>query len=236
MNTKNSKAQLHRMLSAACLAVFLFLTACEANPEPQPTPPAIEETAAPPAETPVTPPTQTPQPAPTERPLSTEEMNGRVRLLQIAKSQLGSEGQILDGGVESGLYYTQWYVGGDYANGWNEETPWCGAFVSWAVVQTVADSGVPADFTPFASMEEGVGSFREGGNGQWLTADIHPLPGDLVFFDRDLDGTPDHVGLVTAIRDGLLLTVEGNSNQTVEKGSYLPTDARIFGYGVLNWQ
>lgn len=236
MKAQSSKARIRRRVPALCFAVLLCLAGCgqrAAEPEAAPAP-TLTVTAPPPTEAPAAP-SLVPEPLPTESGYDPAEMTGRVALLRLLKSQLGSDGQILDGDTPTGVYYTQWYVGGAYANGWNEGTPWCGAFVSWAVVQTAAQTGSVGAFTPFASMADGLQSFQEGENGQWLAAGETPLPGDLVFFDRDMSCEPDHVGVVTRAEEGRLYTIEGNSDDRVEACEYLRGDARILGFGVLNW-
>lgn len=49
-----------------------------------------------------------------------------------------------------------------------------------------------------------------------------PVPGDLVFFSAMGPGsrTPDQVGVVVAVQNGKLLTIEGGSNNAVEKCTY----------------
>ena len=72
--------------------------------------------------------------------MSAIEEGGRNRFLNVLASQYrlkgGSPnpGLILDGdGYSEGMYYTQWYLGGTYKDGWDIETPWCACFVSWGL-------------------------------------------------------------------------------------------------------
>ena len=37
-------------------------------------------------------------------------------------------------------------------------------------------------------------------------------PGDIIFFDWDGDNLADHVGIVEKAEDGIIYTIEGNSN------------------------
>lgn len=167
---------------------------------------------------------------------SSTALTGRVAFLNVLKSQLGSDGHIL--GDDAGMYYTEWYVGGAYSGGWNKDTPWCGAFVSWAASQELS---YLISFAPFASVENGADSFRDGTNGTWLSANEEPLSGDLIFFDWDEAGdedygVPDHVGVVLRLSDGVLHTLEGNSAGLVEECRYDARDPHILGYGVLLWR
>ncbi len=248
MKTYSSKARSSAVFAALCFAAFLCLTGCTpdsaasltpapvtASPLPGPVPTAAAETAGPAPEPSLAPAPET-DPALSPTPDLAAEMTGRVRLVRVVKSQLGSGGQIIEDGKTSESFYSQWYVGGEYPEGWNEKTPWCGIFVSWAVVQTAKLTDCVGSFVPFASMEDGIASFRDGENGAWLAPGETPLTGDLVFFDRDLDGEPDHVGVVERLKDGLLSTVEGNADGEVREAHYIPDDPRILGYGVLNWK
>lgn len=165
-----------------------------------------------------------------------EELTGRVALLRTVRGQLGSEGQIIGG--DGSLYYTQWYIGGEYSNGWDEDTPWCGAFVSWAAAQIAEHLD---GFTPFASVETGLTLFTDETNGAWRDGGEKPLPGDLVFFDWDEEGSedhgaPDHVGVVTRRDAATLYTIEGNCDGRVSACRYDIDDPRIMGFGALNWK
>lgn len=80
-------------------------------------------------------------------PMSATEEAGRLAFLNALASQYrmagGSPnpGLILDGdGYSEGMYYTQWYLGGTYKDGWDIETPWCACFVSWGLCYPGKDS------------------------------------------------------------------------------------------------
>ena len=64
-----------------------------------------------------------------------------------------------------------------------------------------------------------------------------PKSGDLVFFDYDLDGQGDHVGIVNSVfvEDDveMIETIEGNHTRTVEKFTYPRQSLEIMGYGVM---
>lgn len=141
-------------------------------------------------------------------------------------------GLILEGGRSTGQYYSQWYVGGTYSNGWSKATPWCACYVSWCVAQ------INSDIKPFAHVDKFVDYFKTGKEGsQWLTSAENVNPGDLVFFDWNRDGKPQHVGVVLAVdqSSGTIYTIEGNSSGKVALRMYQVGDSRILGYGVLNW-
>lgn len=174
---------------------------------------------------------------------STAEKDARFAFLKTLADQYDSRGNILKGDTSRYKYFSEWYIGG-YANnpGWNQYTPWCGCFLSWAADQQKAS--INGDPPSFADVDEGMAKFTE--SGKWRSpndANNMPIPGDYVFFDwdgrNDPDGgkDPDHVGAVLCVdENGYLYTIEGNSGGKVAVNRYSLSDPRIVGYGVLNWK
>ena len=73
-------------------------------------------------------------------------------------------------------------------------------------------------------------------HGQWGGRDYANIaPGDAIFFDWDLDGSADHVGLVVGTDGSRVYTVEGNSGDACKIKSYPLTYECIKGYGLMNW-
>lgn len=169
---------------------------------------------------------------------STAEKDARFAFLKTLAGQYDSKGEIIGG---SG-YFSEWYIG-DYAKnpGWNQYTPWCACFLSWAADQKKASiDGAPPRF---ANVDEGMKGFKD--SRMWRErgdANNMPIPGDYVFFDwdgrNDPDGVkdPDHVGAVLCVEGNFLYTIEGNSGGRVAVNRYPLSDSRIVGYGVLNWK
>lgn len=79
--------------------------------------------------------------------------------------------------------------------------PWCGDFVQWVFKQRGLKPP-PARSVP---------NLMSWANKQNKVVK-NPRPGDLVTFDWQGDGTPDHVEIVRAIKNGRLLTVGGNTS------------------------
>lgn len=160
--------------------------------------------------------------------LTDAEKKARFAFLKTLAGQYDSRGEIIGG---SG-YFSEWYID-DYANnpGWNQYTPWCACFLSWAADQKKASiNGAPPRF---ANVDDGMKLFRDG---QWRDSGATPIPGDYVFFDWDGDRDPDHVGAVLCVDGNQLYTIEGNSGGRVAVQRYSLGDSRIVGYGVLNWK
>ena len=173
--------------------------------------------------------------------LTDAEKKARFEFLKTLAGQYDSRGEIKSGD-STYTYFSEWYIGG-YANnpGWNQYTPWCGCFLSWAADQQKAS--INGDPPSFADVDEGMAKFTE--SGKWRSpndANNMPIPGDYVFFDwdgrNDPDGgkDPDHVGAVLCVEGNFLYTIEGNSGGKVAVNRYSLSDPRIVGYGVLNWK
>lgn len=164
--------------------------------------------------------------------LTEMEKAARFAFLQKLADQYDSRGEIIGGKG----YFSEWYIG-NYADhpGWNQYTPWCACFLSWAADQKKASiNGAPPRF---AKVDDGMKFFRDNGrDDRWRDSGTEPIPGDYVFFDWDGDSDPDHVGAVLCVKDGYLYTIEGNSGGRVAVNCYPKNDPRIMGYGVLNWK
>lgn len=164
--------------------------------------------------------------------LSEKEKAARFAFLKTLADQYDSRGEIIGG---SG-YFSKWYIG-NYADhpGWNQYTPWCACFLSWAADQKKAS--IDGDPPRFANVDTGMEGFQK--SGKWRSpndANNKPIPGDYVFFDWDRDSDPDHVGAVLCVDGNQLYTIEGNSGGKVAVQRYDLNDKRIVGYGVLNWK
>lgn len=172
--------------------------------------------------------------------LKETEKDARFAFLQTLAGQYDSRGEIIKGDMSRYQYFSEWYIDG-YANNprWNQYTPWCACFLSWAAAQQPNET---FDGNPprFADVDIGMADFKAQ-SGKWRNpndANNMPIPGDYVFFDWDGGSNPDHVGAVLCVadKDGFLYTIEGNSGGRVAVHRYSLSDSRIVGYGVLNWK
>lgn len=166
--------------------------------------------------------------------LSEKEKAARFAFLKTLAGQYGSRGEIKGGSDYT--YFSEWYIDGYEGHpGWNQYTPWCGCFLSWAADQQKAS--INGDPPSFADVDEGMKGFKD--KSQWRSPNDDndkPIPGDYVFFDWDGDIDPDHVGAVLCVDGNQLYTIEGNSGGRVALNCYPKNDPRIMGYGVLNWK
>ena len=162
--------------------------------------------------------------------LSEKEKAARFAFL---KTLADSRGEIKsDDSTYTYKYFSEWYIG-DYAKnpGWNQYTPWCACFLSWAADQQKAS--INGDPPRFADVDKGMAKFKD--SRMWRDRGATPIPGDYVFFDWDGKSDPDHVGAVLCVEGNFLYTIEGNSGGRVAVQRYDLNDKRIVGYGVLDW-
>ena len=75
--------------------------------------------------------------------------------------------------------------------------------------------------------------------GEWDENDARvPNVGDIIFYDwqdsgyGDNKGTPDHVGIVEKVENGLITVIEGNIRDSVNRRSISVNARYIRGYGV----
>ena len=138
---------------------------------------------------------------------------GNTEIVDIAKRQVGNVG---------GRPYWSWY-------GFNSRVEWCACFVSWCYGQMGLSEPRFA-----ACQSQGIPWFTS--RGQWGARGYENIaPGDAIFFDWDLDGSADHVGIVIGTDGSRVYTVEGNSGDACKIKSYPLDYACIKGYGLMNW-
>lgn len=137
---------------------------------------------------------------------------GSPDMVQIALSQVGNVG---------GEPYWRWY-------GFKERVEWCAVFVSWVANQS---GYLQAGIIPkFSGCQTGIDWFKA--MGQWQEKGYTPKTGDIIFFDWEVDGKVNHVGIVEKVENGKVYTVEGNStDDTCRQKEYSINSKVIFGYG-----
>ena len=173
-----------------------------------------------------------------EKTLADIKLTGRWAedVLAIAESQLGykestsnyivEEGEVLKGYTRYGAWYGIPY--GD----------WCAMYASFCL-QYAGVEGIPAE----ASVSRWIALLSEEEYDLYKPAGAYvPQPGDLVFFDWEQDGDPDHVGFVAELLEATqteplkIKTIEGNSGNTVRHVTYEMSDPDILGFATLPWQ
>ena len=144
-----------------------------------------------------------------------ESLRGSEGMVEVARSQLGQVG---------GEPYWSWY-------GFPSRVEWCAIFVSWVADQ----NGFISDgrFPKFAGCSVGESWFRS--EGAWQEGGYHPSPGEVIFFDWNGDGIPDHVGIVENCDGSTVYTIEGNWGDSVHTDAYPINSPYIYGYGPPNY-
>lgn len=110
------------------------------------------------------------------------------------------------------------FAGKPYNNG----SAWCAAFTSWVWKEAGYDvtwtdfDYVPAVWNDAAAL----GLQKSTGEAQ---------PGDLIVFDWEGDGTPDHIGIVESVSGGKIHTIEGNSSDQVAQRDYDINSGKVVG-------
>lgn len=149
----------------------------------------------------------------------------RTDIVNVAMSQIGyTEGNSKQ--EYSGLYsgnknYTEyglWYEGlQDQPGGFNRSA-WCASFVSWCANHANISSNV---VTYHAYTPTGYSWFKNNAKAysrsQVADGAYAPQPGDIVYFKSNWNNNiVNHVGIVVRYEDGILYTVEGNTNSGEE--------------------
>lgn len=139
---------------------------------------------------------------------------GNNNIVQIAQSQIGNIG---------GRPYWSWY-------GFDSRVEWCACFVSWCMNEAglIENGSVPK----FAYCPTGIQWFKE--HQQWKPRGSIPQPGDVIFFDWQVDGISDHVGIVERVEGNIVYTIKGNSiNNECRQRNYEVNSRYIYGYGAI---
>lgn len=110
---------------------------------------------------------------------------------------------------------------------------WCAVFVHWCFVQA---------FGMAAAQKMLYCGAKSSAAGCWLGAKYFrnnnafytsPQVGDQIFFGKK--GDEEHTGIVVDVKNGMVYTVEGNSNNAVRQNSYKLSNSNIAGYGRPKW-
>lgn len=161
---------------------------------PQPAPPAVVR-PAPLRRGPVTPaPAKLASVKPNHKPKGdpTRDEKLRQEVLRVAGLQVGTRERGDNGG--GALKYQQAFGRGP--------EPWCADFVSWVMTQAGMKTNMSSCSWFMRQLKK---------EGRWK-GKKNPEAGDIVFFDWDGDGTPDHVGIVKQVHgDRTISTIEGNT-------------------------
>lgn len=169
----------------------------------------------------------------------------KQRVIELAYSQLGYHEKASNGDLDNfsgnsgSANWTKYArdldkLGGFY-NGPKNGFAWCDVFVDWCFVTAYGrqaaqfllcqpDNSAGAGCQYSAEYFNAKGQFRKSG----------PQTGDQIFFGSAWNNVW-HTGLVVAVSDSYVTTIEGNSSDKVQKCTYQINDPNIWGYGRPGW-
>lgn len=122
--------------------------------------------------------------------------------------------------------------------GWNAQNqPWCNIFVNAVFIRCFGlEVGAAILYQPIgggsALCRASAEFFKAAG--AWIERGRTPEPGDVIFFYHS--GGINHMGIVSRVTGGSVITVEGNSSDMVAERVYSVGDNSIAGYGRPRWE
>ena len=116
--------------------------------------------------------------------------------------------------------------------GYNFRFPWCACFISWLAEKLGITDIIPVDM----SCNRQISKFKA--LGVWHT-DRNFQTGDILYYDWDISGDADHVGIVEKVSGNTLTVIEGNNgnfpNDRVRRREISSGSSLIFGYARPNY-
>lgn len=121
------------------------------------------------------------------------------------------------------------YIAGINGGSW---APWCAMQVSLAILEACGSNKADAKavmhgvypYTNCGQVYDAAPSSMKGRRGSWT-----PKAGDIIVF-TDNGTSRSHTGMVYAVDNSYVYTIEGNSSNMCRKRSYLKTSTYIYGY------
>ena len=149
------------------------------------------------------------------------ERKGNQKIIDLAMGELGNNGD----------KYTDWYQIG-------RGTPYCNIFVTWLMYNTsdnLYNGSYPSKTECNDAYTVATSEWFKS-QGRWGNRDYDKLvAGDVIYFDWDGGGV-DHVGIVKAVDNDWITTIEGNStNALVCENKYRRDSSVIYGFGLMNY-
>ncbi len=123
-------------------------------------------------------------------------------------------------------------LGNDYTTyckdmGYNYRIEWCACFISWLAEKLGITDIIPVDI----SCNSQIKKFKN--MGVWHT-DRNFQSGDIIYYDWDISGDADHVGIIEKVNGMSLTVIEGNNgnfpNDRVRRREISSESSLIFGY------
>jgi hypothetical protein len=167
------------------------------------------------------------------------------KVIEVATSQIGyhekASGSNLDSntGNSGSANWTKYARDLDalsgFYNGRKNGFAWCDVFVDWCFVTAYGREA--AQFLlcqPNNSAGAGCQYSAQYFNAKGQFHKSGPQTGDQIFFGSAWNNVW-HTGLVVAVSENYVTTIEGNTSDQVAKRTYRLNDPNIFGYGRPRW-
>lgn len=135
----------------------------------------------------------------------------RARVIEVAQGEIGYRAQ----------------TNSKYGLAYGNASDYCADFDRWCYAQVGLKNVPQTGYCPTAKdvWEE---------QSRWRDRNYVPRNGDLIYFDYNYNGVPDHTGIVEGSDGSTVTTIEGNTGYPtgVYKKSYKVGSNKIIGYGI----
>lgn len=107
---------------------------------------------------------------------------------------------------------------------------WCDTFITTLAIETGAVDIIGRE----CGVQRHIDIFKQ--KGIWIEdGRITPKPGDIITFNWDdytqaNDGFADHIGIVESVKNGVITTIEGNTDRACKRRTYNVGNGYIRGY------
>lgn len=107
---------------------------------------------------------------------------------------------------------------------------WCDAFITTLAIETGSVDIIGRE----CGVQRHIDIFKQ--KGIWIEdGRITPKPGDIITFNWDEytqanDGFADHIGIVESVKNGVITTIEGNTDRSCKRRTYQVGNGYIRGF------
>ena len=169
-----------------------------------------------------------------------DELNNAKNAVEVAQQDVVAVKELINDNENRNLSleYSSNFVGRDIAQfaleflGYNEadasadiflekwhssssQTGWCAAFVSYIYEHMPSSDKIPQWYKDIENQYWQVNVHRAAEEAGAIIDSSQAETGDIVLYDYDGDGTMQHIGIVLAVEGNKLITIDGNSGNTV---------------------
>lgn len=131
-------------------------------------------------------------------------MSYRDNIVELAMKEIGTKETPVG---SNNVKYNTWYYGREVSG---EDYAWCTVFVRYIFNKAGCLDALPSNSVRCTEI---LREAREKGLIKYTT----PEPGDLILFDSNNDGAPEHIGIYAGQSGTKIVTIEGNTSNGVYK-------------------